>query len=108
MSLEQASCACLQEFPGRIVNPYDDRHTTPQDQVVHEAIDAWLHCFRYPPPPPEGGPPLSYAALRYRKRVVLKRELFPIFPSSGNGIKHSSNIMESVMLEYYPTISTVK
>ena len=35
-----------QEFPGSIRNPYDDRHTTKQDQVIHEAIDAWLHCFR--------------------------------------------------------------
>lgn len=35
-----------QEFPGRIMNPYDDRHTTKQDQVVINAIDAWLHCFR--------------------------------------------------------------
>lgn len=35
-----------QEFPGSIMNPFDDRHTTQQDQVVISAIDAWLHCFR--------------------------------------------------------------
>ena len=35
-----------QEFPGRIDNPYDDRHTTPQDRVIHEAVDGYLHCFR--------------------------------------------------------------
>lgn len=36
-----------QEFPGTIRNPYDDRHTTKQDDVIINAIDAWLHCFRY-------------------------------------------------------------
>ena len=35
-----------QEFPGTIMNPHDDRHTTKQDEVVYNAIDAWLHCFR--------------------------------------------------------------
>jgi hypothetical protein len=35
-----------QEFPGKILNPHDDRHTTKQDQVIHGAIEAWLHCFR--------------------------------------------------------------
>ena len=39
-----------QEFPGRIDNPYDDRHTTPQDRVIHEAVDGYLHCFRRVPP----------------------------------------------------------
>lgn len=35
-----------QEFPGRIENPYDDRHTTPQDRLIHEAVDGYVHCFR--------------------------------------------------------------
>ncbi len=35
-----------QEFPGKIANPFDDRHTTPQDRAVHEAADGYLHCFR--------------------------------------------------------------
>eukprot|EP00884_Botryococcus_braunii_P015920 jgi/Botrbrau1/3010/Bobra.0070s0008.1 len=37
-----------QEFPGQIVNPWDDRHTTPQDAAVYRAMDGWLHCFRDP------------------------------------------------------------
>ncbi|CAL8470763.1 g10305 [Coccomyxa elongata] len=37
-----------QEFPGRIENPYDDRHTTPQDKMIHEAVDGYVHCFRDP------------------------------------------------------------
>ena len=36
-----------QEFPGRIENPYDDRHTTPQDRMIHEAVDGYVHCFRW-------------------------------------------------------------
>lgn len=35
-----------QEYPGEIVNPYDDRHVAQQDAVIHNAMDAWLHCFR--------------------------------------------------------------
>ena len=35
-----------QEFPGIIRNPFDDRHTTEQDDVIINSIDAWLHCFR--------------------------------------------------------------
>lgn len=35
-----------QEFPGAIRNPFDDRHTTAQDQAVYRAMDGWLHCFR--------------------------------------------------------------
>lgn len=35
-----------QEFPGIIVNPFDDRHTTPGDRTIHEAVDGYLHCFR--------------------------------------------------------------
>ena len=35
-----------QEFPGIIVNPFDDRHTTPGDKTIHEAVDGYLHCFR--------------------------------------------------------------
>ncbi len=35
-----------QEFPGIIRNPFDDRHTTKQDDVIINSIDAWLHCFR--------------------------------------------------------------
>ena len=41
-----------QEFPGRIANPYDDRHTTPQDEVIYNSLEAWLHCFRWPPQAP--------------------------------------------------------
>jgi hypothetical protein len=37
-----------QEFPGDIVNPYDDRHVTPGDRAIHAAVDGWLHCFREP------------------------------------------------------------
>lgn len=37
-----------QEFPGIIVNPFDDRHTTPGDRTIHEAVDGYLHCFRNP------------------------------------------------------------
>lgn len=36
-----------QEFPGGIENPYDDRHTTPQDRMIHEAVDGYVHCFRW-------------------------------------------------------------
>jgi len=35
-----------QEFPGTIVNPFDDRHTTPGDKTIHAAVDGYLHCFR--------------------------------------------------------------
>ena len=35
-----------QEFPGTIVNPFDDRHTTPGDKIIHAAVDGYLHCFR--------------------------------------------------------------
>lgn len=35
-----------QEFPETIVNPYDDRHTTPGDKFIHAAVDGYLHCFR--------------------------------------------------------------
>ncbi|KAK9820312.1 hypothetical protein WJX72_008807 [[Myrmecia] bisecta] len=35
-----------QEFPGPIMNPFDDRHTTPADDEVWAAMDGWLHCFR--------------------------------------------------------------
>jgi hypothetical protein len=35
-----------QEFPGHIMNPYDDRHVTDQDIAVYLAMDGWLHCFR--------------------------------------------------------------
>ena len=38
----------FQEFPGDIVNPYDDRHVTPGDRAIHAAVDGWLHCFREP------------------------------------------------------------
>lgn len=38
----------LQEFPGDIVNPYDDRHVTLGDRAIHAAVDGWLHCFREP------------------------------------------------------------
>ncbi|CAL5220174.1 g2142 [Coccomyxa viridis] len=37
-----------QEFPGTIVNPFDDRHTTPGDKIIHAAVDGYLHCFRQP------------------------------------------------------------
>ena len=36
-----------QEFPGTVVNPFDDRHTTPGDRIIHAAVDGYLHCFRY-------------------------------------------------------------
>lgn len=35
-----------QEFPGKITNPFDDRHTTPADWEIYKATDGWLHCFR--------------------------------------------------------------
>ena len=36
-----------QEFPGKITNPFDDRHTTEADWEIYKATDGWLHCFRY-------------------------------------------------------------
>lgn len=39
-----------QEFPGRITNPFDDRHTTDADWEIYKATDGWLHCFRYTQP----------------------------------------------------------
>ena len=47
-SLSLFSFLLLQEFPGDIVNPYDDRHVTPGDRAIHAAVDGWLHCFREP------------------------------------------------------------
>ena len=35
-----------QEYPGRITNPFDDRHTTDADDSILALLDGWLHCFR--------------------------------------------------------------
>jgi hypothetical protein len=38
------------EFPGKIINPYEDRYHEEKGHNYIDMVSSWLHCFRQPPP----------------------------------------------------------
>ena len=46
--LKFLGCSSYQEFPGEIINPYEDPYYKKNNDNYESMTTAWLHCFRYP------------------------------------------------------------